>query len=299
MPAATVPYPVQREIHNVGLHTREWVIDGHDIPPLRDRQITFLGVSEAREGFSFGTRGWPCGQIMVCLSGRGRVKVGDRWHTCGAGDAYLTPAMVPHAYNAVRGVPWVVAWVTFNPPHQKTPLADLRQATLVKADPQPLYHLLMGLYYEQLTRRDLVLLEGWAESIEQLLHRFSPSLSDAGRLWPVWHAVDANPAGPWSVDLLGEVIGMSGEHLRRLCIKHLGRTPMAQVTLMRMRRAATLLRSSQLKVDLIAEQLGYADRFSFAVAFKRLYRISPAAFRNARGAGAGLSPAKSSATPAL
>jgi AraC-like DNA-binding protein len=275
--------PVERETHKVGAETREWVVDTHELPPLSARRIPFLGLSDAAAGFEFATRGWRCGQILVCHGGEGEVRIGDQWQPCGEGQAYLTPAMRPHAYRAAGGRRWQVAWITYTPPHEQTPLAGLDTATLVRVDPRPLFHLISCLYFDQLARRDLAMIESLADAIEQLAYRCTPSQGDAGRLWPVWQAVDADLARPWTVADMGAVISVSDEHLRRLCVRHLGRPPMEQVTVMRMRRAASLLRSSPLKIGAIAELVGYADRFGFASAFKRVYAQSPAAFRQTFG----------------
>jgi AraC-like DNA-binding protein len=271
--------PVERETHHLGAGTREWVVDGHRLPSLHSRQISFLGVSEAAQGFEFATRGWRFGQIMVCHGGRGEVRVNGRWVECVPGDAYLTPALVPHHYRAIPDEPWCVIWITFDAPHDTTPLLDVRTAVLTKVDPKPLYHAVMSLFYAQLPGQDPALVASLSDAIEQLAYRCTPAHTGAGRLWPVWQAVDADLARAWSVDDLGELIGVSDEHLRRLCVRHLGRSPMAQVTLMRMRRAASLLRSRPLKVEAIAELVGYADRFGFASAFRRVYGASPARYR--------------------
>lgn len=272
-------WPRERETHKIGPDTRELVVSGHEISPFSARRIAFVGSSDAGFGFEFATKGWSCGQILACYGGMGQVRVNGNWVNCSEGQAYITPALVPHAYRAVSGSRWQVVWVTFEGPHEQTPLAGVSSATLIRVDPRPLYHLVTCLYYEQLTGLDLAVLEPLADAIEQLTYRCTPANGDAGRLWPVWQAVDGDLARPWTVHDMGAIIGVSDEHLRRLCLKQLGKAPMSQLTVMRMRRAASLLRSSPLKIEAIAVAVGYADRFGFSNAFRRVYGLSPAAFR--------------------
>lgn len=73
---------------------------------------------------------------------------------------------------------------------------------------------------------------------------------------------------------------MSFEHLRRLSLKLLGRTPMNQVTHLRMQHAAHLLTTTDLKLEVIAHEIGFASGKAFAATFKRWIGWSPSEFRS-------------------
>jgi AraC-like DNA-binding protein len=80
---------------------------------------------------------------------------------------------------------------------------------------------------------------------------------------------------------------MSGEHLRRLCLAGQGCSPMGYVTALRMRRASVLLRTSQVKIEAIATEVGYGGIYAFSTAFKRWSGVPPRAWRKtATSAGA-------------
>ena len=51
----------------------------------------------------------------------------------------------------------------------------------------------------------------------------------------------------------------------------------------RLRRAADLLRRTDLPVKVVAHRVGYASRSYFSRAFKAYYRMDPVAFRRAAG----------------
>ena len=72
---------------------------------------------------------------------------------------------------------------------------------------------------------------------------------------------------------------MSQEHLRRLSRQQLGRSPIQQITHLRMRRAVSLLASTGDKVETIAREVGYENPFTFSNAFKRWTGLTPARWR--------------------
>ena len=72
---------------------------------------------------------------------------------------------------------------------------------------------------------------------------------------------------------------MSAEKLRILCHKETGRSPMAQVLYLRMRRAADLLADNILTVQEVGLAVGYENQFTFSRAFRRCYHLSPSAYR--------------------
>ncbi len=73
----------------------------------------------------------------------------------------------------------------------------------------------------------------------------------------------------WTLSELARVAHVSGEHLRRLCTQQLGRTPMRQVTYLRMRRAAELLSTTDEKIESITHAVGYQNPFVFSNTFKK------------------------------
>jgi transcriptional regulator GlxA family with amidase domain len=78
---------------------------------------------------------------------------------------------------------------------------------------------------------------------------------------------------------LARIVDVSGEHLRRLCIREFRHSPMHHVSHLRMQRAGELLVSTQRKVQDIARAVGYEDPFAFATAFKRHMKTTPTRFR--------------------
>ncbi len=86
-------------------------------------------------------------------------------------------------------------------------------------------------------------------------------------------------AEDWKLSSLATEAGVSSEHLRRMCRKELGRTPMAQVASMRVQRAQELLHGTDDKLDAIAPRVGYHTADVFIRAFTRTVGLTPTQYR--------------------
>ncbi len=87
------------------------------------------------------------------------------------------------------------------------------------------------------------------------------------------------PGQDVSLEQLAALSGMSRSAFAARFAEAFGRTPMEFVKETRLRRAAELLRNTDLPVKVVAHRVGYASRSYFSRAFKAHYRLDPAAFR--------------------
>jgi AraC-like DNA-binding protein len=92
-----------------------------------------------------------------------------------------------------------------------------------------------------------------------------------------------SPAEPWTVDELGQRVGLSRSALHERFVQFVGQPPMQYLTNWRMQLGAGLLRDSDAKVAAIAQEVGYDSEASFARAFKRVVGMPPAAWRREQG----------------
>lgn len=89
----------------------------------------------------------------------------------------------------------------------------------------------------------------------------------------------ATPARDWTIEKLGQEIGLSRSALNERFVQLVGSPPMQYLTNWRMQLAARLLRESHANVASIALEVGYDSEAAFARAFKRLVGLPPAAWR--------------------
>jgi AraC-like DNA-binding protein len=96
---------------------------------------------------------------------------------------------------------------------------------------------------------------------------------------PALEAIHRRPRERWTVGGLAAVASVSRAHFAKRFTEVMGRPPLAYLTEWRMCLAEDLLADPDLPVAEVAREVGYADPFAFSTAFKRLYGMSPKAFR--------------------
>ena len=89
----------------------------------------------------------------------------------------------------------------------------------------------------------------------------------------------ATPEAPWTVDELGQRVGLSRSALHERFAALTGLAPMQYLANWRMQLAATLLRDTAYTVAAVALEVGYESEAAFARAFKRLVGEPPAMWR--------------------
>lgn len=75
-------------------------------------------------------------------------------------------------------------------------------------------------------------------------------------------------------------VGVSTRRLQQRFQQHVGHTMMHELSRLRVEHAKTLLLDEDLKLDFIAQECGFSDRFHFIRAFVRITGRRPAEFRN-------------------
>jgi len=99
-------------------------------------------------------------------------------------------------------------------------------------------------------------------------------------------AIHGSPGHPWTLDGLGREAGLSRSALAERFSALVGEPAIQYLARWRMQVAAELLASTQDGVAGIGGQVGYASEAAFSRAFKKLVGVSPAAWRQRRGARA-------------
>jgi AraC-like DNA-binding protein len=264
------------EIHTIGQDTREWLVSPSVCPSLTLYGVVLTGITHASADFRFVRHAPPFSQLLVCFGGSGVVWIDSGWRECTAGHAYLTPPGVFHGYHAVPHESWELCWVMYAADKQHViPAADKAPA-LLRADTDPLAAAVQGLYRESMGQAEATVMHHWASLMHAHAQRV---ILPPSRLQAVWDTVRADLAYPWSVDELAAIAVMSPEHLRRISLAEVNKSPLHYVTDLRMRQATALLASESYTIEEIAERVGYNNPFAFSTAFKRCVGMAPSLFR--------------------
>lgn len=260
-----------REIHIIGPKTREWIVSRDACPALAGRGFDAVGVSDASAPYRMlrpAPRQW---HVLACLSGSGWALIEGEWHPCRRGQCYVSPPGRAMGFHPGRGR-WRFAWMFHRSGSSE---AHAPECVLRETDTDLFANVITGLHAELSGTGDPAVCGAWVQLLETAFERVTARGESDLRLTSLWREVEGRPGHPWTAGQLARMAGLSGEQFRRVCIAETGRSPMRQVTHLRMRRAAHLLRHSGLKVGAVAEEVGYSDPFAFSTAFRRWSGVAP------------------------
>lgn len=104
------------------------------------------------------------------------------------------------------------------------------------------------------------------------------ALADPG-LGTALAAMHQNPAHTWTVTSLAEEAHMSRATFARRFTDLTGLPPMTYLSWWRMNLAQSLLRETDLPIEMVANRVGYNSPYAFSHAFKRTYTKPPLRYR--------------------
>lgn len=273
-----------RGIARLGTGTTQIDVGWTQCRAFLGHRIVSCGVTRAQPGFAFARPAGAMGVIMATVSGSGWVRIGERWRRWGPGMAVLMPAAAAHAYCHAGPGTWHLAWVCYREAEMPTPAVPGMDCMLAPLDAEALAAVITACQRERLGASDPAVYHHYAELIDTLARRAIGGAHDA-RLDPVWEAVAADLARPWTLGDLARLAGMSIESLRVACQRVTARSPVEHVTRLRMEQAAGILALGGGSVASVATDVGYENPFAFSTAFKRAWGVSPATYRGKRRGG--------------
>lgn len=261
------------------IDNRPWITEFNECPALIQHQILHVGTMETGAPTRIVRTRQTTAYFLACIDGRGRVLIDGRWRMCRAGWACLLPAHTLNAFEALPNSRWQFCWACYQQPSGQRPIADVTTPILTQFDAAPLHAAILGLTHECSGNSQPNLVHHWVELIHGYIYRFAEPLTQDDQLKQLWIRVAARLNQDWTLAGLAHEAGYSNEHLRRLCHRHMGRSPMHQVTYMRMRRAAELLVTTDQTIEAVAHEVGYHSPFVFSNAFTKWIGWRPSEYR--------------------
>lgn len=260
---------------------RSWVSDAPVCELLNSHYIAHVGRMWAKPPFTV-IRAEASGTFaLVGLKGSGETLIDGSWREVKEGEICLLPAFAPTGIRAANDKVWSFAWVRYKEKRETPPILSANSPTIHSGTVDTLNHAIAGLFAEAVREPvDQAMLHHCVELIHGFVKRAARPYQGDDRLWRLWEAVEADLTRNWSLTDLAKISCVSPEHLRRLCQRQLGRSPIQQLTNLRMRRAVEYLISSQDKVETIAHSVGYENSFTFSNAFKRWTGMRPTDYRS-------------------
>jgi len=246
---------------------------------LKTYQILHVGIMNAKYPYEVVRTDQSGTYMMVILEGHGEVLFDGGWQVVRAGEACLLPPYMYNAFRCLEGVPWKFVWVRYGESKGVQPIAGTNTPVKGKLNGLPLESAVRGLWHEINTKNDEELALKWAELIHRNVLHFARPADLDDRLWKVWKKAEEQLARRWTLTELASIGNMSEEHLRRLCLKQFGRSPKQHLIYLRMIKAREMLITSDAKVSVIANAVGYDSGFTFSNTFKKWAGIRPSELR--------------------
>lgn len=259
---------------------RGWMQQGPVCPLLALHHISHCGIMKAAAPFEIVRTNQSGTFMLSCLDGEGVILADGEWKRIRTGQACLLPPFVMNSLKCIPGKSWHFAWVRYREAREVRPIVSSISPLTGSFDTAPLKAAIEGLHAESLSDQSASALHHWSELVHHYVLRFAQPHKSDDRLWRVWQRVETDLARPWSLDDLAAIACLSGEHLRRLCRKELGRSPMQQLTYLRLQRARHLLSITDDKVEVIARAVGFESAFTFSNTFQKWIGWRPSQFRH-------------------
>jgi transcriptional regulator GlxA family with amidase domain len=116
-----------------------------------------------------------------------------------------------------------------------------------------------------------------------LARRYSDAGTHSSKVWwqigEVISHIERSYAEPLTLDTLAEIAAMSPRNLIRRFREGTGLSPITYLVRLRIRRAAELLRNTDLSIAEIADAVGISDSNYFSRQFKNTMGVNPRVFR--------------------
>jgi AraC-like DNA-binding protein len=258
---------------------RDWMQSAPVCSLLSQHKISHCGITKAHHPLEISRVSLSGTFFVVTLEGQGQVWIDGEWQTLLPNQACIQPPFIANAMRSVKDEAWTFCWVRYRETQRNAPMVSINSPVYGPFHAEPLQRAVEGLHVEAGNQNRLAMTQMWVDLIQAYIRSFAEPYRADDRLEEVWTLVQGDLKEPWNVDRLAKIANLSREHLRRVSLETIGRTPMQHVTFLRMRKAAQILSTTELSVAEIAEEVGYSTANAFSDVFLRVTGLRPTAFR--------------------
>lgn len=261
-----------------------------------DLYLVHCGIEKCSPGQSYGPRSRHEYHLHFILDGGGTFQINGMSYHLTKGQLFLLPPGIETFYFADKENPWYYTWVSFS---GEMAVHYLRQCGFLndvyvldcERDPQEFLRLThkildshnltaanelkrIGYLYTILA----LLMESYTES----LYKESTPPHDYSQDTYVEHALQYISENYMNIHVtdIADFIGINRSYLTTIFKKSLHLSPQEYLMQLRLKKAAEMLRNTDLSVQSIASQVGYKDPLGFSRAFKNFFGSSPKKYRD-------------------
>lgn len=229
--------------------------------------------------------------LIYCTKGYGWVEIYGKTWTISKDMGVVIPRHVPHTYGADTENPWEVYWV-----HFQGKQATSYESLLTVRSGDPTIHLsqhqeFLGCFEQ------LYLFMNRVHSYPTLVSASGALASLLGRVYSLMRASEVrsksaeeqlgktiefmqqNISQHLAIRELASVAAMNPNYYTTLFSRQFGHPPIEYFNRLKVQRACELLKSTDLLVSEIGEQLGFNDPYYFSRVFRKIMGSSPKKYR--------------------
>ncbi len=244
-----------------------------------------VGSEVCEPGHSFGPAVRDHYLIHCILEGEGYFYVGKRQYHLTKGEGFLiVPGMITY-YQADRINPWTYCWVGFNGIDAKNICSQCGISP-----ERPVFHFgnaarmeacIRGLYGSYAAKDNgFLTLSRLYEFFSLLYNVDSVGEKGVGILDRALDYISKNYSYGITVSQIADHLGVSRSHLFRVFKENMGVSVQEYLLSFRLKRAETLIESTDMNIKEIMYSCGFNDLPNFSRQFRKAYGIPPGAYRN-------------------
>lgn len=226
--------------------------------------------------------------FMYCTEGEGAIWVNEKQYILRANEAFCIPHFQRHCYHSSGRNPWSIFWVHFNGEDtQYFPLDDCKIIRFKSSCSSNQ----MNYLFDQLFRvldgsyslgNFIYLSQILSVILSEAYHREQENgmVEQNKHVTNIIKYMHQHIGENLSMERICEEVKLSKSYVNAIFFKCTKHAPMEFFTDLKMREACRMLRSTNLYVYEIAQQLGYKDPYYFSRLFKKVVGISPKEYKN-------------------
>lgn len=254
--------------------------------------LCYCGWEQCEPGHRFGPNQRETYVLHFVGGGAGTFEINGRKYRLEKGDAFLIPPETEAWYEADKENPWFYSWLGFCGVKAKEcmsnagltlkrPVCRIENIDYIK---QLIEKILeeFQLSYKCELRRNAYMSLIFSELVEEYMKETPGGVHFYPGSVYARHAIEyinRHYNEKIRISDLATYIGVNRSYLTSSFKKTTGYSPQEYLVLLRMDKASSLLRNTDMSVSDVAAEVGYGDQLAFSKIFKKYYGVSPRTFR--------------------
>ena len=261
-----------------------------------DLCLTYCGLEYCNPSHRFGPNMRDAHVIHAIREGKGTLEINKKKYELGAGDVFYIPPKVEAWYESDKDDPWCYTWVGFVGMKAeectsqagfslKNPVRKINCVDKVGQYIERMLEAYQLSYSNELKRNGLLHLV-MSAFVEDYCQNNAALGVVAPHPYPgavyVKHAVEYmtyHYDEKLKINDLADFIGINRSYLTSSFKKHMGCSPQEFLINLRVEKAKSLLKKTDMSINAVANAVGYPDQLAFSKVFKQHCGMSPRMYK--------------------